>query len=390
MQNGQRGGAARLGAEQRRRQLAGTAALRFYRFGFHAVSLADVADAVGVTAPAVYRHFRNKNALLAGAIDSGLDVVDAAFGDAGSSLDELLFCLAGAALDRRDLWVLLQREMRHVTGQERVRLEARFGQFLSAFVARIQDDRPHEQRGEVALLATAALAILASPSVSKLRMARKDYQPVLAAAAAAVARVTLPAARDSGRPVAEPHSSETQLPRREELLETAITLFHERGYAAVSLDDIGAALGLTGPSIYHHFETKADLLAAAFSRAAHQLAVDGTGQLGEPSLDELVRRYIDAGVQQRHLFGVYVTEAINLPPEDSRRIAADLGANVEQWSGALQRERSALTETERLALVYAARGIVNDVVRVGHLHARPEVAEELQTLLRAVLEVDVA
>ena len=110
---------ARLPADERRRQLAEEAAGRFNRYGFHQVSLAEVASAVGLTAPAVYRHFRNKNALLAGAIESGLDVVDAAFDAAGPGLDDLTYALAGAALDRRDLWVLLQREMRHLDGDER-------------------------------------------------------------------------------------------------------------------------------------------------------------------------------------------------------------------------------------------------------------------------------
>jgi Bacterial regulatory proteins, tetR family len=35
-----------------------------------------------------------------------------------------------------------------------------------------------------------------------------------------------------------------------ELLETAIRLFAARGYQAVSLDDIGAELGLAGSSLY--------------------------------------------------------------------------------------------------------------------------------------------
>ncbi|GAA0999995.1 TetR/AcrR family transcriptional regulator [Acrocarpospora macrocephala] len=383
--NGHRAGAARLGAGQRRRQLAETAARRFYRYGYHAVALADVAAEVGVTAPAVYRHFRNKNALLAGAIDGALDVVDAAFAAAAESLDDLLFRLAGAALDRRDLWVLLQREMRHLGGAERARVEARFGEFVSRLSARLRQARPDADRGRLKLLVTAVLATMASASVSGVRLPRAEYLRVLAAAAAAAARTELPPAGPRTGPPAAPHRPQVTLSRTEELLETAIALFHERGYAGVSLDDIGAAIGLSGPSIYHHFATKSELLVTAFTQAAHRLAP----QRGDTSLDELVRGYIRVGVQQRHLFGVYVTEAINLPQEDGRRIGAELAANVEEWSAALRLRRPDLSVTESHALVYAARGIVNDVVRVGHLHARPHVEAELETFLHAVLNADV-
>jgi AcrR family transcriptional regulator len=59
----------------RRAQLAEAAAQQFYRLGFYRVSMADVAAAVGVTAPAIYRYFGSKQELLAAAIGSGLDAV---------------------------------------------------------------------------------------------------------------------------------------------------------------------------------------------------------------------------------------------------------------------------------------------------------------------------
>ncbi|MGW0593806.1 TetR/AcrR family transcriptional regulator [Streptosporangium sp. NPDC002607] len=384
-----RAGAARLGAEQRRRQLAQTAARRFYRYGYQAVALADVAAEVGVTAPAVYRHFRNKNALLAGAIDSALDVVDAAFTTDTDSLDDLLFELAGAALDRRDLWVLLQREMRHLGGEERARIEARFGEFVSRFSARLRHARSDADRGRLRLLIAAVLATMASASVSGMRLPRAEYQRVLAAAAAAAARTELPTPDPRTAPSAGTRRPHVPLSRAEELLETAITLFHERGYAGVSLDDIGATIGLSGPSIYHHFATKSEILVTAFTQAAHRLATQRKDGREDTSLDDLVRGYIHVGVQQRHLFGVYVTEAINLPQEAGRRISAELAVNVEEWAAALRLRRPELSATESHVLVYAARGIVNDVVRVGHLHARPHVEAELETLLHAVLNADV-
>ena len=51
--------------------------------------------------------------------------------------------------------------------------------------------------------------------------------------------------------------------RRDEILEIAVGLFAARGYHGVSMDDIGAAAGVTGPALYHHFAGKEAMLAAA-------------------------------------------------------------------------------------------------------------------------------
>ena len=44
--------------------------------------------------------------------------------------------------------------------------------------------------------------------------------------------------------------------RRVELLAVAAQLFAERGFANVTVDDIGAAAGVSGPALYHHFDGK--------------------------------------------------------------------------------------------------------------------------------------
>lgn len=51
---------------------------------------------------------------------------------------------------------------------------------------------------------------------------------------------------------------------RAAILEAAARCFHERGYAATSIDDVARALQSTKGRIYHHFESKADLFAEVF------------------------------------------------------------------------------------------------------------------------------
>jgi AcrR family transcriptional regulator len=51
--------------------------------------------------------------------------------------------------------------------------------------------------------------------------------------------------------------------RPTELLEAALRIFAERGYANTRLEDIAAAAGVTKGTIYHYFDTKEELLLRA-------------------------------------------------------------------------------------------------------------------------------
>jgi AcrR family transcriptional regulator len=362
---------------ERRAQLAAAAARQFCRLGFHQVSMADLATKVGLTAPAIYRHYRSKEDLLAASIAGGLDLVaEALAGVADAPAAAFLDTAAGVAVARRDLWILLQRELRHLSPAQREPLEARFSEEIARpFRALVRHERPDLPAQDTGLVTTAVLATLASPSVYRVRMPPRAQQRILAAAAQAACHARWDPAADRAVPAAPALAAD----RVTELLDTAIRLFAARGYQAVSLDDIGAELGLAGPSLYHYYATKSDILVAAFARAAAWLPARPL------SLDELVTAYTDLAVRERTLFAVYVWEAVNLPPEAGRRIRSRLDADVQAWCAALGDVRPRLTDSQRLALVHAARAVVHDVVRIGHWHDRPDLAAALRSLVMAVL-----
>ncbi|MGO2138809.1 MAG: TetR/AcrR family transcriptional regulator [Leucobacter sp.] len=62
------------------------------------------------------------------------------------------------------------------------------------------------------------------------------------------------------------------LSTKEKLLEQAIRLFAERGYAGVSLEDIAQAAGFTKGAVYSHFGSKEQTFLAALRSAAEELA----------------------------------------------------------------------------------------------------------------------
>jgi len=64
-------------------------------------------------------------------------------------------------------------------------------------------------------------------------------------------------------PESPPGSWTATSTRREALLTAAIRLFNQHGYHAVSMEDIGAAVGITSASVYNHFTSKSDLLVGA-------------------------------------------------------------------------------------------------------------------------------
>src|ERR1044072_6432077 len=83
----------------------------------------------------------------------------------------------------------------------------------------------------------------------------------------------------------EPPPHPRRRSRRDEILEIAVGLFAARGYHGVSMDDIGAAAGVTGPALYHHFAGKEAMLAAALMPVSQRLLDGGRARIAEHPQD---------------------------------------------------------------------------------------------------------
>jgi AcrR family transcriptional regulator len=80
----------------------------------------------------------------------------------------------------------------------------------------------------------------------------------------------------SPRPRRPPEKSRGERARRrpydvESLLEVAVQVFNEQGYEATSMEDLSRRLGITKSAIYHHVESKEQLLRMALDRALEGL-----------------------------------------------------------------------------------------------------------------------
>jgi AcrR family transcriptional regulator len=74
----------------------------------------------------------------------------------------------------------------------------------------------------------------------------------------------------------------------------AVTVFNERGYDGTSMEDLSKRLGISKSSIYHHVDSKEDLLALALDRALDGLfsvadEVSASSELAIIRLERLVR-----------------------------------------------------------------------------------------------------
>jgi TetR/AcrR family transcriptional regulator len=85
------------------------------------------------------------------------------------------------------------------------------------------------------------------------------------------------------------------LQTRERLLDEALTLFSQRGYAATGIRDILNAAGVTQPTLYHHFNNKASLLQALIERhyGASQQQISET-ILNQSTVSEKLRSFVTA------------------------------------------------------------------------------------------------
>ena len=173
-------------------------------------------------------------------------------------------------------------------------------------------------------------------------------------------------------------------PRRERLLGAAATLFSERGYHDVGIDDIGAAAGISGPGVYRHFASKQALLEALCDRAMTRM-LEGARRIraehDDPreALEALLDLHVAFSVQHRTLLGVWLREQRALS-DDVRRSLRRRQRDYERvWRSAVAPLRSDLDADEVAVVVSAGLALLNAtaLMEVGL------VPERLEPLLRS-------
>jgi AcrR family transcriptional regulator len=160
-------------------------------------------------------------------------------------------------------------------------------------------------------------------------------------------------------------TSKRRRTRREEILEIAVGLFAARGYHGVSMDAIGAAAGVTGPALYHHFKDKEAMLAAALTPVSENLLAGGRARFAEypgrpaDALAALVDFHVDFALNNPAVITLHLHELDRLPEEPRREIRRLQRLYVEEWVTALTALRPELAPKEARVLAHGAFGLMN-------------------------------
>jgi AcrR family transcriptional regulator len=180
--------------------------------------------------------------------------------------------------------------------------------------------------------------------------------------------------------------------RREEILEIAVGLFATRGYHGVSMDDIGAAAGVTGPALYHHFAGKEAMLVAALIPVSEQLLAGGKERIadheGRPraALAALVDFHVDFALANPAVIALHLHELDRLPDDPRRQIRRLQRLYVEEWVTTLTTLRPELSAGEARVLAHAAFGLMNSTPFLGGEVDRHRRAELLRAAALASLQ----
>jgi AcrR family transcriptional regulator len=345
--------------------------------------MADVAAAVGVGPSALYRHFKGKQELLVAAVSEGLRPFREV---AAKDLDTMLREFAAVALEQRRVGVLWQRESRHLPATERETLRAAVRTGVLSYAALLSDRRSKTQ---AEFLAWCTFAVLTSPSYHRLELPGPDYHALLAAMAHEVSTVDIPAIGPVDADEGQPERMGVQS-RREALLQTAAALFAENGYATASIQDIGAGVDIAGPSIYHHFDSKLDMLVALVTRGGEWLQRDMAQELGESrdpadALNRLIRSYAGFALSHRELVDVLITEVAQLPEPHRHRARQTQHDYIAEWVHLLRSIRPELADVPARIRVQATLTVINDIARTSDLRRAQNIDSALHAVGKALL-----
>src|SRR6202790_471859 len=161
---------------------------------------------------------------------------------------------------------------------------------------------------------------------------------------------------------------DTVVDSRQEILRTAARLFQQRGYDATSMNDVAAALKLSKGGLYHHFQSKDEILYEIMNHAmeiTQERVLKPVSGIADPEerLRALIRLHIELVLSPRDReITVVLHENHPLPPTLRKRINArkkDYIHFVENLMAEVQRARHATGTVSPRAAAFALLGMIN-------------------------------
>jgi AcrR family transcriptional regulator len=160
--------------------------------------------------------------------------------------------------------------------------------------------------------------------------------------------------------------------RRDALLAAAARLFARHGFDGVSLEDLGAAAGISGPAVYRHFPSKQAVLAALLVGASERLLVGGRAVVqsaeedaqddapdGAAALGALIRFHTDFALTDPDVIRVQERDLAALSGPDQQSVRGLQRSYVDVWVGVLAGLRPSTERAELRLRAQATFGLLN-------------------------------
>jgi AcrR family transcriptional regulator len=162
--------------------------------------------------------------------------------------------------------------------------------------------------------------------------------------------------------------------RRAQILTVAAQLFAQRGFHGVSIADLGAAVGVSGPALYRHFPGKEALLAELLVGISEHLLAGGreiaaSNPDPERALAALIAFQADFAGREPELIVVQDRDLANLPEPARRRVRQLQRTYVEIWVDTLRRVHPGLSAEDARVAAHGAFGLLNSTPHSGRTPA---------------------
>lgn len=371
--------------KDRKDQIARAAAEAFSTLGYHSVKLDAIANEVGISAPALYRHYASKYDLfrdavlalsqqLVAATDLATDPAAAAADE--PVLDRLIQAIIDVALRNRESGGLYRWQARYLREADEARLVDQLRLVNRRLQQPLAELRPTSTPLQRRILSAGLLSVAGGIADHRVRAPAEDIRAVLTGASSALLKAELPAPDDfvPGAPAWRIFTPDAGT--YEALLHASMMLFHRHGYAETSMAQIAEAAGVRVAGIYRYFPGKADILSTALRRSSDRLSAELSrvnSNRPEPreALTQLVDAFVATSFANPELASVYYSERVNLAPADQRVLRNVQRSTIDSWVALLIAVRPDITATHARFLVHAAMGLVVDIGRLVH-YDRPE------------------
>lgn len=152
--------------------------------------------------------------------------------------------------------------------------------------------------------------------------------------------------------------------RRDSLLGAAATMFAERGFNGVSMEELGAAVGVSGPAVYRHFPSKQAVLGELLIDVSTALLEGGADEVrrtsgGEFALRALIAFHVDFALDHPDVIRVQDRDLHSLTPEDAHAVRSLQRRYVELWVSVLEGLSPGIPTARLRVRAHAAFGLMN-------------------------------